>query len=138
MPVSIDNIYEQKAQIEANKFHPKEAYNRLVISRGYYASFSHVCELINNKKNGINLIKKDVFGSDYGTHQCYYESLIACNYEELVEVGNKLKKYHSLRKKADYKLKLSVTDFDVKVANQHLKECKELIDFFIANGSINK
>lgn len=133
MPVSIDDMYEQKLQIEANKFQPKEAYNRLVISRGYYASFSHACELIKN--NNIPLIKKNASNEGYGTHQCYHESLIACSYEELVEVGNKLKSYHTLRKKADYKLKQHVTDFDVKVANQHLNECRDLMDSFVNNQS---
>lgn len=133
MPVSIDDMYEQKLQIEANRFQPKEAYNRLVISRGYYASFSYACELVENKKNNIRLIKKDASDNNYGTHQCYFESLIACDYEELVEVGNKLISYHKLRKKSDYQLKKHVTDLDVKVANQYLEECKVLMDSFMKN-----
>lgn len=130
MPVSIDDIYEQKNQIEANSFKPKEAYNRLLISRGYYASFSYACDIVNNKKNGINLIKKDKYKS-YGSHECYYESLIQCNDGKLTEVGAKLKKYHSLRKKADYKLQKHVTDADLDLANQYLEECKELMDCFV-------
>ncbi|OLF37195.1 hypothetical protein BTW00_03600 [Psychrobacter sp. C 20.9] len=135
MPVSIDDIYEQKTQIEANSFKPKEAYNRLLISRGYYASFSYACEIVNNKKHGINLIKKDKYRS-YGSHECYYESLMQCNDDRLTEVGTKLKKYHSLRKKADYKLKKHVTDADLDLANQYLEECKELMDVFV-NGKSN-
>ncbi|CAM3424427.1 hypothetical protein GCM10016272_02410 [Psychrobacter glaciei] len=130
MPVSIDDIYKQKSQIEANSFIPKEAYNRLLISRGYYASFSYACEIVDNKKNGINLIRKDKYKS-YGSHECYYESLMQCNYDKLTEVGAKLKRYHHLRKIADYKLKKHVTDADLDRANQYLEECKELMDSFV-------
>lgn len=133
MSVSIEDMYEQKRQIEANKFLPKEAYNRLVISRGYYASFSHACELIKN--NNILLIKKDPFGAPYGPHERYYQSLIACNHKELIEVGNKLKNYHTLRKKADYRLNQHVTDLDVKIGNQYLEECKQLMDAFVQSKS---
>lgn len=130
MPVSIDDIYEQKRQIDVNSFKPKEAYNRLLISRGYYASFSYACEIIDNKKNGINLIRKDKYKS-YGSHECYYESLMQCDDDKLIDVGTKLKKYHYLRKKADYKLKKHVTDADLDLANQYLEECKELMDSFV-------
>ena len=131
MSVSIENVYEQRTQIELNKFQPKEAYNRLIISRGYYASFSHACELVNNKKSDVFLLSKDNFNNSYGSHERYYESLIQCSNDSLVEVGNKLKSYHYLRKKADYKLKKHVTDLDVKVANQYLEECKKLMNIFI-------
>ena len=131
MPVSVDDIYEQRNQIEYNKFQPKEAYNRLLISRGYYASFSYACEIINNKKNGILLVLKNDFDKPYSSHERYYESLIQCNYQVLVEVGNKLKSYHKLRKDADYKLKKHVTDLNLKTANQYLEECRELMDSFV-------
>lgn len=134
MPVSIDDIYKQKSQIEANSFKPKEAYNRLLISRGYYASFSYACEIIDNKNNGINLFKKDKYRS-YGSHECYYESLMQCDDVKLIDVGIKLKKYHYLRKKADYKLKTHVTDADLDLANQYLEECKELMDSFVKSKS---
>lgn len=130
MASSINDIYQQKEQIELNEFQPKEAYNRLVISRGYYASFSHTCNFVHDNKKKITLLKKDKNGKFYGSHGCYYESLILCNNTSLIELGQKLKKYHILRKKSDYKLKLNVTDLDVIYANEYLHDCKNIIDNF--------
>ena len=136
MAVSIDDIYIQKTQIEANKFQPKEAYNRLVISRGYYASYSHACALINDKRNGIQLIKTKDSDRSYGSHELSYESLKQCEDMRLVEIGNKLKKYHYLRKVSDYKLKKYISDLDRKQANQYLEECRELMESFV-NDKLN-
>ena len=59
MPVTIESIYTQKHEIEQNKFFPKEAHNRLLISRGYYASFLYACELFkSNAKFKLTLYCK--------------------------------------------------------------------------------
>ena len=131
MPISIQDIYLQKQAVEGLSFVPKEAYNRLLISRGYYASFLFACELFKPNTNH-NLV---LFNGDYGSHQKIYESLIRSNIPNLKYVGKILKKYHTLRKNADYKLNLHINEIKVMEANSHFKECKERIEFFLKNGA---
>lgn len=137
MPVRIKDIYTQKYEIENNKFIPKEAHDRLLISRGYYASFLYACELFNaNAKYKLILYYKSLDDKNYGSHEKIYESLIRSEVTNLKYVGKTLKKYHRLRKQSDYKLHLHIKDYDAVMAEQHFKECKERIDFFIDNGNV--
>ncbi len=129
MPVKIEDIYLQKAEIEKNSFLPQEAHSRLLISRGYYASFLYACELF---KGVHNLTVCD--NKEYGSHQKIYESLINSNVSNLKYIGKTLKKYHKLRKDSDYKLHMHIRGYELMLAEQHFKECKERIDFFIENG----
>ena len=133
MPINFNDVYEQRKKLEENVFQPKEAYNRLLISRGYYASFTHVCDLIKDKKNGTNVIFRDSKGDKYGSHQRYYESLIQSGDKTLASIGTKLRNYHKKRKIADYELKEYVKDLDVKIADQYLEECRALINLFLEN-----
>lgn len=133
MPVSIQDIYLQKQEVEQLNFVPKEAYNRLLISRGYYASFLFASELF--KPNASS--KLILLNGNYGSHQIIYESLICSSIPNLKYVGKILKKYHTLRKESDYKLYMYINDFKVMQAEQHFKECRERIDFFIANGDVD-
>ncbi|MFK3867621.1 hypothetical protein ACI2IV_03960 [Psychrobacter faecalis] len=135
MPVTIEDIYTQKYEIEKNKFSPKEAHNRLLISRGYYASFLYACELFNGEaKYKLTLYPKSLDHNSYGSHEKIYESLIRSDVKNLKYVGKILKKYHKLRKNSDYKMYLHIKDYDAISAEQHFQDCKERIDFFIANG----
>lgn len=130
MPVSIQDVYLQKEAVEQLSFVPKEAYNRLLISRGYYASFLFACELF--KSNASH--KLVLFDDGYGSHQKIYESLIRSNVPNLKYIGKTLKKYHTLRKYSDYKLHMHINDFKLMQADMHFKECKERIEFFLKNG----
>ena len=130
MPVSIQDIYLQKEAVEQLNFVPKEAYNRLLISRGYYASFLFACELF--KANASHTLV--LSNNNYGSHQKIYESLIESNIPNLMYVGKILKKYHRLRKDSDYKLFMHITDFKVIQADKYFEECKERIEFFLKNG----
>lgn len=135
MPVTIEDIYVQKNEIEQSKFVPKEAHNRLLISRGYYASFLYACELFkSNAKYKLTLYSKSLEGKDYGSHQKIYESLIRSGITNLMYIGKSLKTYHKLRKDSDYKLHLYIKEYDVLLAEQHFQDCKERIEFFIKNG----
>lgn len=135
MPVTIEDMYTQKYEIEQNKFTPKEAHNRLLISRGYYASFLYACELFNgNAKYKLTLYSECLDDKGYGSHEKIYESLIRSEIANLKYVGKILKKYHKLRKISDYKMRLHIKDYDAISAEQHFQDCKERIDFFIANG----
>lgn len=137
MPVKIEDIYTQKHEIEKNRFIPKEAYNRLVISRGYYASFLYACKLFGRDASyKIDLHEKCLDNKYYGSHEKVYESLIRSEVSNLKYIGKTLKKYHRLRKNSDYKLYLHIQGNDALIAEQHFKECKERIDFFIENGNI--
>lgn len=133
MPVSIQDVYLQKEAVEQLSFVPKEAYNRLLISRGYYASFLFASELFKSNA-GHKLV---LFNDDYGSHQKIYESLIRSNVANLKYVGKILKKYHTLRKDSDYKLYMHINDFKVMQANIYFQECKERIEFFLENGPVD-
>lgn len=138
MPVTIEDIYTQKHEIEQNKFSPKEAHNRLLISRGYYASFLYACELFNSDaKYNLTLYSESLDNKGYGSHEKIYESLIRSEVTNLKYVGKILKKYHKLRKISDYKMHLHIKDYDAISAEQHFQDCKERIDFFIANGNVD-
>ncbi len=135
MPVNIEDIYIQKYEIEQNKFTPKEAHSRLLISRGYYASFLYACELFkDDAKYKLNLYSESLNEKRYGSHEKIYESLIRSEVSNLKYVGKILKKYHRLRKDSDYKMHLYIKDYDAISAEQHFQECKERIDFFIENS----
>ena len=137
MPVTIKDIYTQKYEIEQNQFVPKEAHNRLLISRGYYASFLYACELFNaGAQYKLNLYSKSLEGKGYGSHQKIYESLMRSGIANLMYIGKSLKGYHQLRKNSDYKLDKHIRDYELMLAEKHYKDCKERIDFFIANGDI--
>ncbi len=138
MPVTIEDIYTQKYEIEQNKFTPKEAHNRLLISRGYYASFLYACELFNgNAKYKLTLYSESLDNKGYGSHEKIYESLIRSEVTNLKYVGKILKKYHKLRKISDYKMLLHIKDYDAISAEQHFQDCKERIEFFIKNGNVD-
>lgn len=135
MPVTIEDMYTQKYEIEQNKFTPKEAHNRLLISRGYYASFLYARKLFDgNAKYKLSLYSESLDDRSYGSHEEIYESLIRSEVDNLKYVGKVLKKYHKLRKNSDYKMHLYIKDYDAISAEQHFQDCKERIDFFIANG----
>lgn len=135
MPVKIEDIYAQKSEIEQNKFLPKEAHSRLLISRGYYASFLYASELFKgNAKYKLTLYSKSLEGKNYGSHQKIYESLMRSGIANLMYIGKSLKAYHKLRKNSDYDLNIHIREYELMLAEQHFKDCKERIDFFIANG----
>lgn len=137
MPITIEDIYTQKNEIEQSKFVPKEAYNRLLISRGYYASFLYACELFkSNAEYKLTLYSKSLEGRDYGSHQKIYESLIRSGIANLMYIGKSLKTYHKLRKDSDYKLHLYIKEYDALLAEQHFQDCKERIEFFMKNGNV--
>lgn len=136
MPVTIEDVYTQKYEIEQNKFTPKEAHNRLLISRGYYASFLYARELFKGKYK-LTLYSKALDNKDYGSHEKIYESLIRSEVASLKYVGKILKKYHQLRKTSDYKMHLHIKDYDVLSAEQHFQDCKERIEFFMKNGNVD-
>ena len=135
MPVAIEDIYIQKQEIENNNFIPKEAHNRLLISRGYYASFLYARGLFKgDAKYKLTMYSTSIEGKDYGSHQKIYESLIRSGSANLMYIGKSLKSYHKLRKDSDYHLHLHIRGYELMLAEQHFKECKERIDFFIENG----
>lgn len=138
MPVTIKDIYTQKQEIEQNRFIPKEAHNRLLISRGYYASFLYACELFSvGAQYKLELYSKSLEGKCYGSHQKIYESLIRSGVANLMYIGKSLKAYHRLRKYSDYKLNMHIRDYELMLAEQYYQDCKERIDFFIANGDVD-
>lgn len=138
MPVTIKDIYIQKKEIEKNNFIPKEAHNRLLISRGYYASFLYATELFKgNSKYKLDLYSKSLDGNNYGSHEKVYESLMRSKVANLMHIGKILKTYHRLRKDSDYKLHMHIRGYELMLAEQYFKECKERIDFFIANGDVD-
>lgn len=137
MPITVQDIYKQKLEIASHPFQPKEAYNRLLISRGYYASFLYARSLFDrNSTNQINLITHKPNGEPYSSHEKYYESLIRSGNENLMRIGKELKKYHVLRKQSDYKLTHHIRDYELMYAEQYFNECKARISFFLKNGLV--
>lgn len=135
MPVTIEDIYLQKHEIEKNNFIPKEAHNRILISRGYYASFLYACELFkSDAKYKLTLYSKSLDDKDYGSHEKIYGSLMRSGITNLMYIGKSLQAYHKLRKDSDYKLHMHIRGYELMLAEQHFQDCKERIDFFIANG----
>lgn len=139
MAITVEDLYKQKSEIDNIKFECSEAHERLKIARGYYASFLNASALFDFiDENGKKLALYEKFpGSSigYGSHQKIYMSLQLSRVRNLVELGLSLQKYHKLRKKADYDLGLKITDDDANDAQIYLKDCKERIGFYIANGS---
>lgn len=135
MPVNIEDIYTQKYEIEQNNFAPKEAHNRLLISRGYYATFLYACELFKgNGRYKLTLYSESLEGRNYGSHEKIYESLMRSGITNLMYIGKSLQAYHKLRKDSDYKLHMHIRGYELMLAEQHFQDCKKRIDFFIANG----
>ncbi|WP_201546119.1 hypothetical protein [Psychrobacter sp. H7-1] len=138
MSITYHDCYQQKQEIEKNSFSPKEAYIRVLISRGYYAAYSHSQELFKpNAPYKISIVRANpITDKPYGSHEKFYESLMADKDVNLNNIGKLLQKYHRLRKKSDYKLNQHINDLDKKNAEKYLDECKKRIDFFLVNGPI--
>jgi|26BtaG_2_1085354.scaffolds.fasta_scaffold04969_4 uncharacterized protein (UPF0332 family) len=141
MTVEINDLYNQKLEIDKTAFKTVECHERLKIARGYYAVFLHASSLfLDSEIKSNSLIKYDYppNATDrtpaYGPHQKIYMSLQRSKIRNLVDLGFLLHKYHTLRKKADYDLHLNITDDDIRSAEAYYTECKERIDFYIANG----
>lgn len=138
MSVNVEDIYKQKAAIDCVDFAPLESYERLKITRGYYAAFLYARELLNTNDSLVwhscPPNSKDPRKDRYGSHQKVSMSLIHSKIRILHEVGQTLSLYHELRKKSDYDLHLDITPDDVKNAEDYFKFCKERIDFYMKNG----
>ena len=137
MTISNNDVYKQKIEIEKLLFEPIEAVKRLVISRGYYATFLYARLIVKNEEFNIPLITKDPKGYNLGSHASIYESMIAQkDFINLSDIGLKLKNYHGLRKISDYELSYSLTKYDETLAEKYFSECKEQMDFFLKNPDL--
>lgn len=134
MSISIEDLFAQKTAIEGFSIDPKESFERLKISRGYYANFSFATSIVNDKQYNIPFIEsKEVDGKIkyFGPHEQIFESLIATKNRDLVQLAYKLKDYHLLRKKSDYDLDLDLTLNDIKNAETYFNECGDRMRFFV-------
>ncbi|WP_087041199.1 hypothetical protein [Psychrobacter sp. JB385] len=138
MAVNVEDIYKQKYAIDGISLEPTESYERLKITRGYYAAFLYARELIDTDDSlewhFHHPNSKDPKKDRYGSHQKVSMSLIHSKIRILHEVGQTLLLYHELRKKSDYRLNLNITPDDITNAEIYFKSCKERIEFYIKNG----
>lgn len=142
MSVTIEDVIQQKIELDKFSFKPQEAYERLKIARGYYAMY-HLALNLFSSSNKNHITRYDYPPSNsknpskkYTSHQAVYMSLIRSDNGNLIEVGKKLLRYHDLRCKADYDLHLDITEDDIASAVDCLKECKERIEYHNKNGNI--
>lgn len=137
MAIDIQDLYIQKNAISQLSIQPIESLNRLVISRGYYANFIFAEQIVTDSKYQITQFYANEDGKLYGPHGEIYESLIAFkNNQVLNQIGYKLKKYHALRKKADYKISQDINESDIIDAENYFNDCKQLLEFFVKNPEV--
>lgn len=131
MSIIIEDLFSQKIAIEGFSIDPKESFERLKISRGYYANFSFATAIVKDAQYNIPFIETDENGKYYGSHEKIFESLIATKNRDLIQLAYKLKDYHLLRKKSDYDLHLDITADDIKNAETYFNECGDRMRFFV-------
>lgn len=138
MAINVEDVYKQKSAIDYINFEPVESYERLKITRGYYATFLHARKLLDTDDSlewhSCPPNSKDPQKDKYGSHQKVYMSLIHSQIRVLSEVGQTLLLYHGLRKKSDYNLHLNITPDDISNAEIYFNSCKERIEFYMKNG----
>lgn len=141
MPINIEAMYKLKESLEGLNFEPAEAYSRLLIARGYYATYhlaSSLFELDCSKKltqHTVAPFKKGSTPRKYSSHQSVYMSLQRSSIDSLIEVGKKMQRYHDLRCKADYDINLRITPTDIDEAESSLIECQNKIKSYIENDT---
>lgn len=138
MSISIEDLYEQKLDIDGFNFQSVESHERLKIVRGYYATFLSARTLLESDDK-LELLKyppnKNSEKDKYGSHQKIAWSLIYSEVSGLVEVGQKLMAYHELRKKADYDIHLDITEDDIRNAEDSINFCRERIEYYNKYGN---
>lgn len=138
MAVKVEDIYKQKFALDSISFEPIESYERLKITRGYYAAFLYARQLLNTDDSlewhSCHPDSKNPQKDRYGSHQKVYMSLIHSKIRVLSEIGQTLLLYHELRKKSDYNLHLNITPDDISNAEIYFNSCKERIEFYMKNG----
>lgn len=143
MPINIEDMYKLKEALEGLKFEPIEAHSRLLIARGYYATYhlaSSIFELDCAKKLTQYMeapFKKGSVPRAYSSHQSVYMSLQRSNVSSLIEVGKKMQRYHDLRCKADYDISLRITPTDIDEAESSLVNCQNKIKSYIEDDPKN-
>lgn len=131
MSITINDLYEQKLEIDALNLQSVECHERLKITRGYYATFLYARELLKSD----NKIKAYHPPNRCGSHQKIALKLSNSGIRVLSEVGEKLASYHFLRKKADYHIHLKITEDDIRNAEDYMKYCQERISFYKKYGN---
>lgn len=143
MPINIEDMYKLKETLEGLNFEPVEANSRLLIARGYYATY-HLASSLFGLDSAKKLtqyteqpFKKGSVPRVYSSHQSVYMSLQRSNVSSLIEVGKKMQRYHDLRCKADYDISLRITPTDIDQAESNLIECRKEINSYIENDAEN-
>lgn len=139
MAISIEDLYNQKSQIDSMTFECAESHKRLKISRGYYATYLAAEKLVESNGTIKRLYyppKSNNPKNKYGSHQQISWSLIYSDSPILKDIGQKLIKYHTLRKKADYDIHLDITEEEFLLAETYLNQCKELIEHYNKKGNV--
>lgn len=141
MAVTIGDLYKQKSEVDKMSSECTEAYERLKIIRGYYATFLYASSLFDTAhSNGHILVMYDYPPNPtektrkYGSHQKVSMSLQRSKIKILTNLGIDLVKYHDLRKKAEYDIGVDITDDDIKMAEGYFQTFKEHIDFYLKYG----
>lgn len=138
MSISIEDLYQQKLDIDGFSFQSKECHERLKIARGYYATFLSAKALLESDDKLVVLHcppNTDPDKYKYGSHQKIAWSLIYSKVAGLAEVGQTLMSYHLLRKKADYDIHLNITVDDIRNAEDFIKFCQERIEYYHKYGN---
>lgn len=143
MPVNIEDMYKLKEALKGLNFEPVEAQSRLLIARGYYATY-HLASSLFELECAKKLTqytelpsKKGSVPRAYSSHQSVYMSLQRSNISSLIEVGKKMQRYHDLRCKADYDINLRITPTDIDEAESNFIECQKNINSYIENNPEN-
>ncbi|WP_201604848.1 MULTISPECIES: hypothetical protein [Pseudomonadota] len=143
MPINIEDMYKLKEKLEGLNFEPVEAHSRLLIARGYYATYHLASSLF-----GLDCAKKLTQYTEqpfkkgsvpraYSSHQSVYMSLQRSNIVSLIEAGKQMQRYHDLRCKADYDISLRITPTDIDEAESSLIECQRKINSYIEKDTEN-
>lgn len=141
MPINIEDLYKLKDALGSLNLESVETHNRLLIARGYYATY-HLASLLFELDCAKKLTKytelpckKGSVPRQYSYHQSVYMSLQRSNISSLIEVGQKMRRYHDLRCKADYDINLRITPTDIEEAESSFIECRKEINSYIKNDT---
>ena len=95
MAVEVEDIYKQKFALDSISFEPIESYERLKITRGYYAAFLYARQLLNTDDSlewhSCHPNSKDPQKDRYGSHQKVYMSLIHSKIRVLPRTKKKIR-----------------------------------------------
>lgn len=140
MSLITEDLYSLKKSLKSFNAAPRELVERLVISRGYYATYHYSKKVISDTDIVLYEYKPNKKGGSpqrYSSHQAVSQSLIRSKKEGLMQLGRDLKRYHDLRCKADYDIHLNITETDKELAEDLHNSIKQQLESYVNNYQLN-